>query len=86
MFWDAPFDVKAAEEACQQQYGVTPRPLWASVQYAASCHSSTRDWHHASMLLMVAVPACSIEGNLLGCGCSHLQAMAVSSVQVEAVV
>lgn len=35
MFWDAPFDVKAAEEACQQQYGVTPRPLWASIQYAA---------------------------------------------------
>ena len=33
MFWEAPFDVKAAEEACQQQYGVTPRPLWASIQY-----------------------------------------------------
>ena len=52
MFWEAPFDVEAAEEACQQQYGVTPRPLWASIQYAGPTCSGllavttcARCWH-----------------------------------------
>ena len=32
MFWDQPFDEKAAIKQCQDMFNVTPRPLWATVQ------------------------------------------------------
>ena len=28
-----PFSVKESVERCQQQWGVTPRPLWATVEW-----------------------------------------------------
>ena len=32
MFWDQPFDQEEAVKGCQAMFGVTPRPLWATVQ------------------------------------------------------
>ncbi|GAB4814859.1 hypothetical protein N2152v2_001905 [Parachlorella kessleri] len=33
MFWPQPWDEKAAVEACEDQWGVKPRPLWATIQW-----------------------------------------------------
>ncbi|ETO04378.1 hypothetical protein RFI_33019 [Reticulomyxa filosa] len=33
MFWYQPWNVTQTIESCQQSYGVTPRPYWASVNY-----------------------------------------------------
>ncbi|KAG2433173.1 hypothetical protein HYH02_012716 [Chlamydomonas schloesseri] len=33
MFWPEPFDLGASVEACQDNWGVTPRPLWATTQW-----------------------------------------------------
>ncbi|KAG2446301.1 hypothetical protein HXX76_000889 [Chlamydomonas incerta] len=33
MFWPEPFDLKASVAACQDNWGVTPRPLWATTQW-----------------------------------------------------
>ena len=33
MFWAQPFNQTAAFEACQNQWGVTPRPYWATVEW-----------------------------------------------------
>ena len=32
MFWPQPWDEKAAVEACEEQWGVKPRPLWATIE------------------------------------------------------
>ena len=32
-FWPQPWDAAAAAAACAQQWGVAPRPLWASVSF-----------------------------------------------------
>ena len=34
MFWDAPWDQAAAEQACRDTYGITPRPYWMTQQCA----------------------------------------------------
>lgn len=31
-FWKEPFDEKATVEGCKATWGVTPRPLWATIQ------------------------------------------------------
>lgn len=33
MYWPQPFSVKESLERCQQQWGVTPRLLWATVEW-----------------------------------------------------
>ena len=33
MFWPQPWDNDAAFKGCQEMFNVTPRPLWATVQY-----------------------------------------------------
>ncbi|KAL4433268.1 hypothetical protein ABPG77_003316 [Micractinium sp. CCAP 211/92] len=33
MFWKEPFDEKATVEGCKATWGVTPRPLWATIQW-----------------------------------------------------
>jgi len=33
MFWPQPWDHDAAIKGCQEMFGVTPRPLWATVQW-----------------------------------------------------
>ena len=33
MFWDAPWNQTAAEEACWAQFGVRPRPLWPKINF-----------------------------------------------------
>jgi hypothetical protein len=32
-FWDEPFSLKAAEEHCHQTWNVTPRALWAQLEW-----------------------------------------------------
>jgi lysosomal Pro-X carboxypeptidase len=32
MFWPQPFDEKEAIEACVEEWGVKPRPMWASIE------------------------------------------------------
>lgn len=32
MFWEEPFSLEAAEKACQEHWGVSPRPLWAQTE------------------------------------------------------
>ena len=32
MFWRQPFDLKALEEGCEQQWGIQPRPLWLTIK------------------------------------------------------
>ncbi|KNC51652.1 peptidase S28 family protein [Thecamonas trahens ATCC 50062] len=36
MFWPAPFNLTAYEEACMQQFGVMPRPYWAQTYYGSN--------------------------------------------------
>ena len=33
MFWPEPFDADAVSGACQAEWGVTPRRLWATQQW-----------------------------------------------------
>ncbi|GIL59446.1 hypothetical protein Vafri_14127, partial [Volvox africanus] len=33
MFWEEPFDLQAAIAACNQSWGITPRPLWATTEW-----------------------------------------------------
>ncbi|KAG2492517.1 hypothetical protein HYH03_009182 [Edaphochlamys debaryana] len=33
MFWSDPFNLEAAVAACQERWGVTPRPLWANTEW-----------------------------------------------------
>eukprot|EP00798_Chlamydomonas_sp_ICE-L_P010048 gene10048-7940_t len=33
MFWDEPWDLQATVEGCKKQWGVTPRPLWATTEW-----------------------------------------------------
>ncbi|BDA40679.1 Lysosomal Pro-X carboxypeptidase [Coccomyxa sp. Obi] len=33
MYWDQPFSVKESIQTCQENWGVTPRPLWATVEW-----------------------------------------------------
>ncbi|CAK0734809.1 hypothetical protein CVIRNUC_000484 [Coccomyxa viridis] len=33
MYWDQPFSLKESIERCQEQWGVTPRPMWATVEW-----------------------------------------------------
>lgn len=40
MFWDEPWDADAAIAACQEQWGVTPRPFWC-VLISASCDATS---------------------------------------------
>jgi hypothetical protein len=41
MFWPQPWDHAAAIKGCQEMFGVTPRPLWATVQLATCTHLKT---------------------------------------------
>lgn len=43
MFWSQPFNESQAEQECIDQWGVKPRPLWATVQYV-SFHWETLDY------------------------------------------
>lgn len=33
MFWEDPFDADAAERACLEHWGVSPRRLWATTEW-----------------------------------------------------
>lgn len=33
MFWSDPFDYDGSIQACQQRWGVTPRPGWATTEW-----------------------------------------------------
>lgn len=33
MFWEDRFNLTAAREGCMKQWGVTPRKMWATVEY-----------------------------------------------------
>lgn len=57
MFWRQPFDTKAAIEGCQETWGVTPRPLWATVQ----CVARPLCWRGCALLLRCALAASAAE-------------------------
>ena len=39
MFWPQQFDKAAAFKACQDNWGVIPRPMWPTIQYASTLYT-----------------------------------------------
>ncbi|GFR51787.1 hypothetical protein Agub_g14244, partial [Astrephomene gubernaculifera] len=82
MFWHEPFDLSAATAACQQHWGVTPRPLWANTQWGGRRISAGSNivfsnglldpWHGGGVLTDVSD---SLPAVIIPEGAHHLDLM-----------
>ena len=70
MFWLQPFDAEATAQGCKDQWGVTPRQLWATAEWGGRRISTASNivfsnglldpWHGGGVLMDVSPTAVSI--------------------------